>query len=147
MYITAEVLAYVIRNVYRSVLKKTVHFSVSVCKYAEETLRYFALYRHKCSAIRPKRRSTIWKVEGACEGEHGLERDQRSPYVKSIFLTANLKETKYVNELLGLEKQKKLLTGAFPDKIQEGNLSIKVILALHYYSVKHTVCPGSSDPT
>ena len=86
-------------------------------------------------------------MEGACEGEHGLERDQRSPYVKSIFLTANLKETKYVNELLGLEKQKKLLTGAFPDKIQEGNLSIKVILALHYYSVKHTVCAGSSDPT
>ena len=53
-------------------------------------------------------------------------------------------ERNYVNELLGLEKQKKLLTGAFPDKIQEGNLSIKVILALHYYSVKHTVCPRSS---
>ena len=39
-------------------------------------------------------------------------------------------ERNYVNELLGLEKEKKLLTGAFPDKIQEGNLSIKVILAV-----------------
>ena len=56
-------------------------------------------------------------------------------------------ERNYVNELLGLEKKKKLLTGAFPDKIQEGNLRIKVILALHYYSVKHTVCPGSSELT
>ena len=39
-------------------------------------------------------------------------------------------ERNYVNELLGLEK-KKLVTGAFPDKSQKENLSIKVILALH----------------
>ena len=46
-------------------------------------------------------------------------------------------ERSYVNELLGLEKKRQLVTGAFPDKIQEQNSSIKVILALQYYSAKH----------
>ena len=46
-------------------------------------------------------------------------------------------ERNYENELLGLEKKRQLVTGAFPDKIQEQNSSIKVILAWHYYLAKH----------
>ena len=42
-----------------------------------------------------------------------------------------------MNELLGLEEKRQLVRGAFPDKIQEQNSSIKVILALQYYSAKH----------
>ena len=37
----------------------------------------------------------------------------------------------YFNELLGLGKKRKLVTGAFPDKIKEEPVTIKVILALH----------------
>ena len=33
----------------------------------------------------------------------------------------------YVNKLLGLENKRKLVIGAFPDKIKENTLSIKVI--------------------
>ena len=50
---------------------KTVQLSVSVCKYAEE-MYYFSSYGRKCNEIRIRKR----REKGACEGEHGLERDQ-----------------------------------------------------------------------
>ena len=60
----------------RCTQNKTVQLSVSVCKYVEETLCYSSLYGPKCSEIWPKKHRTIYKVEGACQGQHGLERNQ-----------------------------------------------------------------------
>ena len=40
-------------------------------------------------------------------------------------------ERNHLNELLGLEKKRKLVIGAFAG--QEANSTIKVILAVHYY--------------
>ena len=136
MCITAEGLAYVIMDVNKSVLKIKQYNFQSV--FVNMPRKCIIFHRTDANAMR-------YGSENAEKKELAKgNTDWKGTNFKSFLVCAKKHisdgqfERNYVNELMGLEKKRQLVTGAFPDKIQEQNSSIKVILELHYYSVKHT---------
>ena len=133
MCITAEGLAYVIMNVHKSVLKiKQYTFQSVVVNMSRKRCVIFHCKDGNAVRYGPKDAAQFEKWKELSKGNT----DWKGTKFKSFLVCENhFSESQfqrsYVNELLGLGKKRKLVTGAFPDKIKEEPVSIKVILALH----------------